>query len=188
MVPAGRDLTPDRNLSAVRATMVPMNADSTGEQEVRPAIDVDLVVLDTDDPKRLADFYCALLGWSVESAEEDWVTIGGGSGVRLAFQFSLHYRPPTWPDNAIPQQFHLDLRVERRDVAGAYAESIGARRSVGGGGRSFDVFTDPSGHPFCLTTGRRMGSCRRGSRRDARGRRKRGSRREAEGRKNGEIQ
>ncbi len=37
------------------------------------------VVLDTDDPPRLAEFYTALLGWQVESTEEDWITIGDGS-------------------------------------------------------------------------------------------------------------
>jgi len=109
------------------------------------------VVLDTDDPPRLAEFYTALLGWQIESTEEDWITIGDGSGARMDFQLALNHKPPTWPDNAVPQQLHLDLDVDDLDKAAAYAESIGARRAVNGDhAPDFIVFLDPSGHPFCL--------------------------------------
>ncbi len=84
-----------------------------------------MVVLDTDDPPRLASFYNALLGWQTESEEEDWITITGGPGARLAFQLAVDHRPPTWPDNDIPQQSHLDLQVDNLEEAAAYAESIG---------------------------------------------------------------
>ena len=63
-----------------------------------------------------------------------------------------NHRPPTWPDNAVPQQFHFDFGVEDLDAADAYAESDrcstdrGTRRSRD----SFRVYLDPSGHPFCL--------------------------------------
>ena len=122
---------------------------STPPARTRPAITLDLVVLDTDDPPRLASFYNALLGWQTESEEEDWITITGGQGARLAFQLAIGHRPPTWPDNDVPQQVHLDLQVEDLDEAAAYAESIGARR-VSGAQEGFIVFLDPSGHPFCL--------------------------------------
>jgi hypothetical protein len=37
------------------------------------------------------------------------------------------------------------------DEAGAYAESLGARRAATGDhSPDFIVFLDPSGHPFCL--------------------------------------
>jgi Glyoxalase-like domain len=90
-------------------------------------------------------------GWRVEETEEDWITIGDDSGAQLAFQLALHHKPPTWPDNAVPQQFHLDLRVDDLDQAAVYAESIGARRAASGDhAPNFIVFLDPSGHPFCL--------------------------------------
>ena len=85
------------------------------------------MVLDTDDPPRLAEFYTALLGWQIEDTEDDWITIGNGSPVKIAFQLALNHKPPTWPDNAVPQQFHLDLRVDDLAAASAYAESIGAQ-------------------------------------------------------------
>jgi predicted enzyme related to lactoylglutathione lyase len=112
---------------------------------------VDNVVLDTDDPPRLAEFYTALLGWRIEETEEDWITIGGDSGSKIAFQLAMNHKPPTWPDNAVPQQFHLDLHVDDLDEAAAYAESIGATRAAKGDyAPNWIVFLDPSGHPFCL--------------------------------------
>jgi hypothetical protein len=75
----------------------------------------------------------------------------GGSGGQLDFQLALNHKPPTWPDNSVPQQFHLDLDVDDLDQASAYAESIGARRAANGDhSPNFIVFLDPSGHPFCL--------------------------------------
>ena len=118
-----------------------------------PAVPVrfDVVALDTPDPPRLAAFYCALLGWTVERADDDWITISGGSGARLAFQLAPDHVAPTWPDPAVPQQIHLDLAVDDIPAASAYAESLGARRLSGPEVREdFVVLLDPSGHPFCL--------------------------------------
>ncbi len=114
----------------------------------RPRIAFDLVVLDTDDPPRLAEFYNDLLGWQTERVEDDWITISGGSDARLAFQLAVDHKAPTWPDNEVPQQSHLDLRVDDLQAAAAYVESIGGRRA--GSDEDFIVFLDPSGHPFCL--------------------------------------
>jgi catechol 2,3-dioxygenase-like lactoylglutathione lyase family enzyme len=115
-----------------------------------PAIVLDVVVLDTDDPARLSRFYSALLGMPVVEEDEDWVTLRSADGRSLAFQLAINYRRPTWPSAEVPQQYHLDLRVADLDAAGAYAESLGATRVRNAGGESFVVYTDPSGHPFCL--------------------------------------
>ena len=118
-----------------------------------PAVSIrfDVVALDTPDPPRLAAFYCALLGWTVERADDDWITISGGSGARLAFQLAPDHVAPTWPDPAVPQQIHLDLAVDDIPAASAYAESLGARRLTGPEiQEDFVVLLDPSGHPFCL--------------------------------------
>jgi predicted enzyme related to lactoylglutathione lyase len=140
--------TPDTNTAAGSATPEPTPASSGAS---RPRISMASVVLDTDDPPRLAEFYTALLGWQIESTEEDWITIGDGSGTRMDFQLALNHKPPTWPNNAVPQQFHLDLDVDDLDQAATYAESIGARRAASGDhAPDFIVFLDPSGHPFCL--------------------------------------
>ena len=126
-------------------------ASDAATQPETPRIGLQAVVLDTDDPKGLAEFYAALLGWEIEPPEDDWVTIVDGSGGQLDFQLALNHKPPTWPDNSVPQQFHLDLHVDDLAEATAYAESLGARRAANGDhSPNFIVFLDPSGHPFCL--------------------------------------
>ena len=78
--------------------------------------------------------------------------VGSVAAVILAFGGTrVSGEMPTWPDNAVPQQFHLDLHVDDLNEAAAYAESIGARRATSGDhSPNFIVFLDPSGHPFCL--------------------------------------
>ena len=140
--------TPDTNAQTGAAISEPA---STTSRASRPKISLQSVVLDTDDPRQLAEFYTALLGWEIESINDDWITITGGSAGQMDFQLALNHKPPTWPDNAVPQQLHLDLEVGDLDAAAAYAESIGARRAASGDhSPDFIVFLDPSGHPFCL--------------------------------------
>ena len=140
--------TSDTNAPAGSATPEPVAATSGSS---RPRVSMGSVVLDTDDPPRLAEFYTALLDWQIESTEEDWITIGDGSGARIDFQLALNHKPPTWPDTAVPKQFHLDLDVDDLDQAASYAESIGAQRAASGDhAPDFIVFLDPSDHPFCL--------------------------------------
>ena len=72
--------TSDTNAATVGSTTSePIPATSAS---ARPRISIETVVLDTDDPPLLAEFYAALLGWQIESTEEDWITIGDGSGLR----------------------------------------------------------------------------------------------------------
>jgi len=121
--------------------------------ETRPDVRLDLVVLDTDNPRGLAEFYAALLGWTItDDSDESWVNVRGeGGGIGLAFQLALNHKPPTWPANEVPQQFHLDLDVPDLDEAASYAESLGAKRVEGAGQEgNFIVLLDPSGHPFCV--------------------------------------
>lgn len=127
-----------------------------GSEATSPAVALGLVVLDTDDPKRLADFYAALLSWDMVRADDDWVTIrpatgAGNAGAGPACQLVVNYQPPTWPTGAVPQQFHLDLDVADLAAAEEYAESLGAEKvATAGRASSFTVFLEPSGHPFCL--------------------------------------
>jgi len=131
----------------------------TGEPAARASpVTLGSVVLDTDEPRRLADFYAALLGWRVTWDDDEWVEVrptepgGHELGVaKLAFQLVINYTPPTWPTQEVPQQFHLDCYVSDLDEGEKLAVSVGARRMPQGkGDGDFRVFLDPSGHPFCL--------------------------------------
>jgi catechol 2,3-dioxygenase-like lactoylglutathione lyase family enzyme len=128
-------------------------------------------VLDSTDARTLAEFYRRLLGLAYRPGDEppaagrpdpqgaDWLVLTDGDGNPvLAFQQEPELVAPTWPDQRIPQQLHLDLRVRDRadlDVQSQRASDLGARLLLD---RTADeheplrVFADPDGHPFCLYT------------------------------------
>ncbi len=113
-----------------------------------------IVVFDTADLAAESSFWARLLGGTVE-AEDDWHTVSVDGEPRLAFQLAPDHVPPEWPDGA-PQQLHLDLYVE--DIASAHDEAVAlGARPLTEADRSreegFQVYADPSGHPFCLCWG-----------------------------------
>jgi catechol 2,3-dioxygenase-like lactoylglutathione lyase family enzyme len=112
-------------------------------------------VIDCPDPRALASFYCQVLGMSVSEDFDGWVVIGSEPGLRqLAFQQVTDSVPPRWPDPAYPQQLHLDIRVTDADRAEEELIALGATRVPAERETGFRVFTDPSGHPFCIVFGR----------------------------------
>ncbi|MBB1254380.1 VOC family protein [Streptomyces alkaliterrae] len=118
-------------------------------------ITLGVTVLDCPEPRALADFYAAVLDWKVDpDGYDEWVELIGPQGRRLAFQQSVGYRPPNWPSTENPQQFHLDFNVpaERMDDAERRVLELGAELLEGDhdGKRSWRVYKDPVGHPFCL--------------------------------------
>lgn len=98
----------------------------------------------------LAVFYADLLGMRI--AREDWFVLENENepgGLNLAFgDGPTDYRPPRWPDSEHPQQMHLDLSVPNLDDAAREATKLGASKLQDN--RSFRVYADPAGHPFCL--------------------------------------
>lgn len=114
------------------------------------------VVLDCPDPRALAAFYAELVGGTVEvdEAEDDWVDLNREGGQRLSFQLAPDHRAPSWPDPERPQQFHLDIAVERAEMDAAEKQvlALGATLLEGDhdGARNWRVYADPAGHPFCL--------------------------------------
>lgn len=115
------------------------------------------VVLDCPEPERLAAFYGELLGGTVNQPDRrwtvnaDWATLHTPSGLVLAFQRVADYLPPQWPDPDRPQQFHLDFGAPDLDRAQEEVLALGATVLDGGSEeRSWRVYADPAGHPFCL--------------------------------------
>lgn len=108
------------------------------------------IVIDCPDPDALATFYQDLTGMIRVDDEARWVVIGDSPDrPGLAFQKIDNFRAPTWPAPEVPQQFHLDIKVDNIESAEADALRLGATR-LPGGGDNFRVFADPVGHPFCL--------------------------------------
>jgi predicted enzyme related to lactoylglutathione lyase len=115
------------------------------------------VVLDCSDVAELSGFYQSLLGGVVNqpdprwSVDDGWATLHTSGDVVLAFQHVADHRPPRWPDPARPQQFHLDLAVADLDQAQEQVLGVGGTLlDAGDARRSWRVFADPAGHPFCL--------------------------------------
>ena len=119
------------------------------------------IVIDSDDPKGLAEFYKELLGWILEvqySSGERWIIVKSPNGTNietpLVFQYDENYERPTWPTKNLEQQqmLHLDFYVS----ADKYAEKIehaiscGAIRSETQFSENWTVMLDPSEHPFCI--------------------------------------
>ncbi|MFC4554987.1 VOC family protein [Georgenia faecalis] len=124
-------------------------------------------VIDTSDPRTLAEFYRRLLGLRYREGDEgpdegtpDWLTLVDDAGAHvLAFQHVAGLPRPAWPEGTPPQMMHLDLMVSDTDDL---ARQVDTARALGAEvvrDRSDDpeeplyVLTDPSGHPFCLFVG-----------------------------------
>lgn len=109
----------------------------------------DTVTIDCPEPRALAEFYGALLEWPVPDGDGDYVALDPpGGGTALTFQRAPGYVAPTWPDQSVPQQMHLDLAVDDPDAAHDRAIALGARHLDTS--EKFRVYADPVGHLFCL--------------------------------------
>ncbi|MER5214692.1 VOC family protein [Streptomyces sp. NPDC002838] len=111
------------------------------------------VVLDCPDPRALAGFYADVLGGTVED-EGEWVDLKLPDGQTLAFQAAPGFVPPKWPSPDHSQQFHLDLDVADLDAAEKEVLALGAKPlDTEDRSRTFRIYADPAGHPFCLCAG-----------------------------------
>ncbi|GAA1553189.1 MULTISPECIES: VOC family protein [Brevibacterium] len=109
--------------------------------------------LDCPSPVENAKFYQALLGGYVSPEEEaDWVNLFEPSGRKiLSFQRAENYIAPTWPDNTVPLQVHIDIRVESYDDAEPAVLAAGGELIDDSSAHpDFRVYSDPIGRPFCL--------------------------------------
>ncbi len=103
-----------------------------------------VIAIDAVQPRPVADFWCAVLGWQVVKEDSDGVSIAApmGPGHRLI------------EGKAVKNRLHLDLRadgvttaeeLERLLALGAQRAEIGQNPDV-----SWMVLSDPEGNEFCL--------------------------------------
>ena len=105
------------------------------------------VVIDCPDPVLLAEFYAELLGLPVTYRSADFAVVSADTTTSgYAFQRAEDHQPPRWPDPAYPQQMHLDVMVDDREVAAERVVELGATVLSA----ENHVYADPAGHPFCL--------------------------------------
>ena len=75
--------------------------------------------MDCPVPLDNARFYQALLGGTISPDEDaEWVDLHEPSGrLILSFQRAENFVAPTWPDNTVPLQAHIDIRVDSYEAA-----------------------------------------------------------------------
>ena len=112
---------------------------------------LDVLVIDCPDPRELARFYSKVLGAEIVGFDEDWaeLVLPGQNRPIVAFQRVENYNKPQWPTQDVPQQMHLDVKVDDFDTAEPAVLELGATKT-GSETPTFRVYLDPAGHPFCL--------------------------------------
>jgi predicted enzyme related to lactoylglutathione lyase len=116
----------------------------------KPVAALKMVTLDCANPARSAEFWSALLGWTIAHAEQEYAMVTGGD-TALGFGRVEGYVPPVWPNPNGSKQFHFDLAVDDLDDAARRAVGLGAVLPDEQPGETWRVLLDPAGHPFCLT-------------------------------------
>ena len=111
-----------------------------------------VVVFDAADLHAESAFWAGVLGGSVD-AEDDWHMVVVDGDPRVGVQLAPDHIRPEWPDG-VPQQVHLDLWVDDPAAAHELVVSLGATllqpAAHDDAPDTFQVYADPSGHPFCL--------------------------------------
>jgi predicted enzyme related to lactoylglutathione lyase len=114
-------------------------------------LSVDTLTIDCHDPKLLADFWSAALGYRLDEIDEEDAVVkpAAGPGWTMLFQ--------TVPEEkTVKNRFHLDVRpsgsmateVARMERLGATAIT-----RVDEGGSFWTVMGDPEGNEFCVLRG-----------------------------------
>lgn len=113
------------------------------------------LVLECDDAERLARFWQKVLDLPDPQGDSEWLTLRWDPVGRFSFHRVPGYNPPSWPGEHGEQQVHFDLLVDDLADASLVVESAGARPLtdvMDPGPRSWRIYADPAGHPFCLVS------------------------------------
>jgi glyoxalase superfamily protein len=107
------------------------------------------VIFDCNDPRRVAEFWAAALGWDVQENDEVlWMSESGAPFPDFLLVFVAVAERKT-----VKNRVHVDLSPVGcdRDEEVARLELLGATRvDVGQGEPSWVVLADPEGNEFCV--------------------------------------
>jgi glyoxalase superfamily protein len=107
------------------------------------------IALDSENPRPIAEFWCAVLDWKVIEEDEEGISIGPAdlSWPRIDVIVVPEAR-------TVKNRLHLDLRADGVSTAQELDRllALGARRVEIGQGPdvSWVVLADPEGNEFCL--------------------------------------
>jgi predicted enzyme related to lactoylglutathione lyase len=108
------------------------------------------VTVDSADPKRLAEFWAALLDFKITFEDDEEVVIEPHDEARPALLFG---RSPD--DKTVKNRIHFDLNPDDQAAEVERAKELGATEvDIGQKDVSWVVLADPEGNEFCILTPR----------------------------------
>src|SRR5262249_19721363 len=113
------------------------------------------IVMDTEDPYRLAPFWCALLEVSVIQDRDDGHVVSLAPSPHLPGSMVLVLQKVPEPKVG-KNRLHVDVYVDDLDAATARVEALGGQRwpqhsaVLDDGGLISRIMADPEGNEFCL--------------------------------------
>ena len=122
----------------------------SGEREM--PLSVDTLLMDCHDPKLLADFWCAALGYRLDHIDEEDAVVEPAAGVvgwTMLFQFVPEAK-------TVKNRLHLDLRPSgamATEVARLEKDGASVIARIDQGGSFWTVMGDPEGNEFCVLRG-----------------------------------
>jgi hypothetical protein len=117
------------------------------------------VVLDCDDPERLAGFWCAVLGYQRLNGGDGWLVIGPPGRDIGADDLRARPQPPNLAFVVVPEgkaaknRVHLDVTpvdISQEDEVERLLGLGASRADVGQGDEEWVVMADPEGNEFCV--------------------------------------
>lgn len=119
------------------------------------------LAIDCHDPRRLADFWCAVLDYEIYEEDEDGVAIAAPT--LTAGKDTPGAIPPLLTFVSVPEsksiknRLHIDVNPTDRDQDEEVRRlrDLGARHvDIGQGEQSWVVLVDPEDNEFCVLAGR----------------------------------
>lgn len=114
-------------------------------------LSVDTLTWDCADPRKVAEFWCAILGFELVEIDEEGAEIRDPSGEGPPILFLV-----VPEGKSVKNRLHLDLRPETSMAAEVgRMKQLGATeyRLVEEGGSFWTVMQDPEGNEFCVLRG-----------------------------------
>jgi hypothetical protein len=120
---------------------------------------IDWLLIDSDYPDKLADFWCRALGYEVTYRSEEGETereVAIESPDRKGWRILL---VEVHDERKVKNRLHLDLRPDDQEAEVARLEELGAKRvDIGQGPEvTWVVMADPEGNEFCILRALRPG-------------------------------
>ena len=109
--------------------------------------------IDCHEPRRLAEFWSAVLGWDITGSNGDEVEVADPDGSLPTLLFAHVPESKT-----VKNRLHIDVspRDREQDEEVERIRALGATPvDVGQGDVSWVVLADPEGNEFCVLSGRR---------------------------------